>query len=465
MLPLWVKAAILTCLYGFFKELKPSAPFLTPFLNSTYKHIDIKDINDRIYPMRTYSDLTFLVVVFLSADLLRYKFFIVLESLARLTAVALLCFENGVFMMQIMQAADGIGDANEIVYYSYIYTVVDEIYFQKVTSYTRAAVLFGRGAACILGQTLLSTKATNLLVLGYISISSVSLAVIISLTLPNPLKNIFVKKLPNHSESFVSCQETEKLNEVSNIEPNQQKVVDNKKESGQLSNCFFVYDVCRLKMSTMFQEFIKSFQNKELCIWSIWWALSECGSSHVENYVMNLWAVISSDKEIYNGAVLATGTILGGLVIILFQFLKNAQLKYLGEVLISVVSIIMAAFLFVMANTTVIWVAYICHIFFRTLHVLILTISSFRVAVNVETSGYGLIFAFNTLVAKALESLLTFIIVDRKGLDLNQRTQYIVYAAYFGIIGIAFLSRPCIRLIRRISLRMSENESTTLLYE
>ncbi|XP_065661127.1 thiamine transporter 1 isoform X3 [Hydra vulgaris] len=418
MLPLWAKAAILTCLFGFFKELKPIAPFLTPFLNSTYKRIDIKDINDRIYPMRTYSDLSFLIVVFLFADLLRYKIFIVLESLARLTAAILLCFENGIFMMQVMQAADGIGDANEIVYYSYIYTVVDDIYFQKVTSYTRAAVLFGRGAGCILGQTLLSTKATNFLVLGYISLSSVSFAVIISLTLPNPLKNIFVRKLPNHSESFVSCQETEKQNDPSNIEPNQQDNFNNKKDFS------YVYNVCKLKMSTMFQEFIKSFQNKELCIWSIWWALSECGSSHVENYIMNLWAVISSDKEVYNGAVLATGTLLGGLVIILFQFLQNAQLKYLGEVLISGVSILMAAFLFIMANTTVIWVAYICHILFRTFHVLILTISSFRVAVNVETSGYGLIFAFNTLVAKALESLLTFIIVDKKGLDLNQRTQF-----------------------------------------
>ena len=367
----WAQAAIVTCLFGFFKELKPSASFMTPYLNSTYKQINIKDINDRIYPVRTYAELIFLVVVFLSTDLLRYKSFIVLESLARLTAAIFLCFENGIPMMQVMQAAVGIGDASEIVYYSYIYTVVNEVDFQKVTVYTRAAVLFGRGMADVLGQSLISTKTTSYLVLNYISLGSISCAVIISLTLPNPKKNIFVSKSPSYVDQVV---ENSNDGTVESITPNHQPIDDGSVEPSSRLSC------CRLwkfKTSKIYQEFKKSFQHKELLIWSVWWALSECGSSHVENYVMNLWAVIGSDKEVYNGAVFAIGTLTGGLMIVLFQFFKTVRWKNTAEVLISTVSIFMAALLFVMARTTVIWVAYLCHILFRTLHVLILTISRY----------------------------------------------------------------------------------------
>jgi len=58
----WILATIVLCLYGFFKEFKPSEPFLTPYLTSDFKnftknevlHICGMEVNDR-YPLATLS--------------------------------------------------------------------------------------------------------------------------------------------------------------------------------------------------------------------------------------------------------------------------------------------------------------------------------------------------------------------------------------------------------------------------
>ena len=78
------------CTYGFLKEMKPSEPFLTPYLNSSFKHIDQKALSDEVYPIATYANFVFLFLVFLATDVLRYKPLIVLESLAYLATRAIL---------------------------------------------------------------------------------------------------------------------------------------------------------------------------------------------------------------------------------------------------------------------------------------------------------------------------------------------------------------------------------------
>lgn len=48
---------------------------------------------------------------------------------------------------------------------------------------------------------------------------------------------------------------------------------------------------------------------------------------------------------------------------------------------------------------------------------------SYQIALHVELNGFGLIFGWNTFIALCLQSLLTFIVTDKKGLDLDQRMQ------------------------------------------
>lgn len=43
----WIFATVMLCCYGFFKEFKPSEPFLTPYLTSDTKNFTKDEVNYR----------------------------------------------------------------------------------------------------------------------------------------------------------------------------------------------------------------------------------------------------------------------------------------------------------------------------------------------------------------------------------------------------------------------------------
>ena len=47
---------VLLCMYGFFKELRPSEPYLTEYLtNPEFKNLTEADVYDKVYPVWPYS--------------------------------------------------------------------------------------------------------------------------------------------------------------------------------------------------------------------------------------------------------------------------------------------------------------------------------------------------------------------------------------------------------------------------
>ncbi|KHJ83955.1 hypothetical protein OESDEN_16337, partial [Oesophagostomum dentatum] len=87
--------------------------------------------------------LNFQVPIFILTDILRYKPIIALEGLA---------------------------SAAEIAYYSYLYAIVDEKNYKRVTSYIRSAALVGKLLSYGLAQILVSTKVGSYLFLNQIRI-------------------------------------------------------------------------------------------------------------------------------------------------------------------------------------------------------------------------------------------------------------------------------------------------------
>ena len=68
----YVKTLMLLCLYGFFKELRPSEPYLTDYLvNEEYKNLTQDAVYNQVYPVWPYSYFGLLVPVFLLTDYLR----------------------------------------------------------------------------------------------------------------------------------------------------------------------------------------------------------------------------------------------------------------------------------------------------------------------------------------------------------------------------------------------------------
>ncbi|RXG55935.1 Thiamine transporter 1 [Armadillidium vulgare] len=149
---IWLKTCLLLCSYGFFKELRPSEPFLTEYLLGPQQNLTSSEVYYDVYPVWTYSYLALLILVFLLTDLLRYKPVIVFEGIGYVATWCLLLWAGGVRWMQFMEFCYGIATATEVAYYTYIYAQVDARHYQKVTSYTRSAILAGRFASGLLSQ-------------------------------------------------------------------------------------------------------------------------------------------------------------------------------------------------------------------------------------------------------------------------------------------------------------------------
>lgn len=66
----WLKVSLLLCVFGFFRELRPSEPFATEFF-ITYRNLTTDDITRILYPFGTYSYMFQLIIVFLVTDILR----------------------------------------------------------------------------------------------------------------------------------------------------------------------------------------------------------------------------------------------------------------------------------------------------------------------------------------------------------------------------------------------------------
>ena len=165
----WRVTTFLLCCYGFFKEIRPSEPFLTEYLISNHTGVTEEQVYHDVYPVWTYSYLAILFLVFLVTDLAKYKPVIVLEGFAYILTWVLLLWGHGLAAMQTMQVSYGLATSTEVAYFTYIYASVSgemkchywEItfnfsgqYYQQVTSFTRAALLLGRFLSGVLSQVL-----------------------------------------------------------------------------------------------------------------------------------------------------------------------------------------------------------------------------------------------------------------------------------------------------------------------
>lgn len=192
----WFLPTALICAYGFFASLRPSEPFLTPYLLGPDKNLTEREVFNEIYPVWTYSYLVLLFPVFLATDYLRYKPVVLLQGLSLIVTWFMLLYAQGLLAIQFLEFFYGIATATEIAYYSYIYSVVDLSMYQKVTSYCRSATLVGFTVGSVLGQILVSVADWSLFSLNVISLTCVSVAFAVAWFLPMPQKSLFFHHVP-----------------------------------------------------------------------------------------------------------------------------------------------------------------------------------------------------------------------------------------------------------------------------
>lgn len=67
----WLRVTLYLCTYGFFREFRPSEPFVSEFLSGPWRDITAEQITQLVYPIGVYAYLALLVVAFLITDMLR----------------------------------------------------------------------------------------------------------------------------------------------------------------------------------------------------------------------------------------------------------------------------------------------------------------------------------------------------------------------------------------------------------
>ncbi|XP_016053198.1 PREDICTED: thiamine transporter 2 [Miniopterus natalensis] len=445
----WTYPTVILCLYGFFSMMRPSEPFLIPYLSGPDKNLTTAEMTNEVFPVWTYSSLVLLLPVFILTDYLRYKPVILLQAIGFIVTWLLLLFGQGVTAMQVVEFFYGTVTATEVAYFAYIYSVVSPEHYQKASSYCRAVTLVAYAAASVLAQLLVSLARVSYFHLNVISLVSVSAAFLFSLFLPMPEKSMFFHAKPRNAVQKSSstnamldepregaaprCNEEKPASEIATTSGSlgDDRLRDPKPENVALR--VFVQ---------WFQDLKECYSSRRLLYWSLWWALSAAGFNQILNYVQVLWdyKAPSQNSVIYNGAVEAIATFGGAVAALAVGYVK-VDWDLLGELALAFFSVVSAGSLFLMHYTASIWACYAGYLMFKSSYMLLITIAAFQIAVNLSMERYALVFGLNTFIALVIQTTVTVIVVDQRGLNLPISTQFLVYGSYFAVIAGIFLIR------------------------
>ncbi|NWI19873.1 S19A3 protein, partial [Crypturellus soui] len=118
-----------------------------------------------------------------------------------------------------------------------------------------------------------------------------------------------------------------------------------------------------------------------------------------------------------------------------------------GELALGIFSTIDAGCLFLMHFTANIWASYAGYLIFKACYMLLITIATFQIAVSLSLERYALTFGFNNFLALGVQTIITVVVVDSKGLGLDIVTQFLIYGSYFAVIAGIFLLKSICMLI------------------
>ncbi|XP_078580862.1 thiamine transporter 2-like [Branchiostoma floridae x Branchiostoma japonicum] len=482
----------LLCLYGFFKDMRPAVPFLTPFLRSDLKNYTAEEVDNEIYPLLSYSWMGFLLLVLLISDFVRYKPVLVVGGASYVATSVLWLWGERLEVMQIAQVVYGLATATETVYFSYIYVIVEEDQYKKATGYVRSTTLFGQFLASSISQLVITFDKNDYLLLNYITLGSVSLSFLISLVLPLSKTSLISQRT---LDTFIGHETTESqtglcrtydehsvnigapslhdsylfdgnqdlhrkqvfdttrnlgTEEECNTESGDHKMAPDIRDNLEDTHCACAKNddesvgsvqplTSRLKQ--FFQDLKTCYSDRKLIVWSIWWSLATCGNNLEVTNVQNLWYAIepaSSNGGIYNGVAEALTTLLGALVSFSVGYIK-LNWSVFGELTLGVMSAVEAILLVAMATTNNIWVCYGCGVLFKTSYYMLITVASFQVARLLSVGRYALVFGCNNLLALVLQAAVIAIVVDKDTLNTGIRAQFLIYGGYFYMLAVIFL--------------------------
>lgn len=244
--------------------------------------------------MLPYSHLAVLVPVFLLTDYLRYKPVLVLQCLSFVCVWLLLLLGTSVVHMQLMEVFYSVTMAARIAYSSYIFSLVHPSRYQRMASYSRAAVLLGVFISSVLGQALVTVGHISTYTLNCVSLGFILFSLVLSLFLKRPKRSLFFNR-STLARGALPC-------ELDQMHPGPDGP-ETRKLDRMLGTCRDSFLV------RMLSELVENARQPQLRLWCLWWVFNSSGYYLITYYVHVLWRSTDSSLS-YNGAVDAASTLL-----------------------------------------------------------------------------------------------------------------------------------------------------------
>ncbi|KAL0269206.1 UNVERIFIED_CONTAM: hypothetical protein PYX00_007013 [Menopon gallinae] len=418
----WHISLLLSC-YGFFKEYRPSEPFITPFLTGPGKNFTNEEVTQEIYAVGIYFNLSLLVLVFLLTDYLRYKPVLIAGGISGIIVWTLLIVGKTIPVMQVVEFFYGFFMASEVAYYTYIYAKVDKEHYQKVTSHTRTAFLLGKASAGLSSQLLVEFHVLDYLQLNYITVCALAMTTLVSILLPSVPQSIYFHRCESSANTSNSSGQIDENNKFGLNRTAKKHSCKSKFKSA---------------FTFLYEDLREAYTNSYVLEWSLWWGLATCGYLQIATYSQVLWEEINKAEEVKlkNGLVEFVYSILGAAAAFGIGYIKLPWQKW-GEFTLGILTLVQAACIFGAAYLTNLYFAYAVYIAFGILYHSAITIASSEVAKDIREDSYALIFGINTFFALILQTILTAIVVNY--LKCVIRTQFQIYGCYLFVTGGVYL--------------------------
>ncbi|KAG7502454.1 folate transporter 1 [Solea senegalensis] len=438
----WNWAVMFLCFYGFMSSIKPGEPFITPLLLSPVKNFTRSQVTNEISPVLTYSYMAVLVPAFLLTDLLRYKPVLVIQGISQVIIWVILLLGTSLLEMQLMEFFYGITMACRMAYSSYIFSLVSPVLYQRVAGYSRCSVLMGVFTSSVLGQLCMSLGNISFYTLNSISLGFVSFGLLLALCMPWPKRSLFFNQMRKKEQMEKAALAASK-SELDQMKPKQSR----------FPSVAPLCSAARWKDSVLAQmllELRNVVRIPNLRLWSLWWVFNSTGYYLVLFYVHILWNKVypaTENKNVYNGGVEAASTLLSAIMSFTAGFLK-IRWNIWSELVIGIITAVQAGLLLLMGTTDNIWVCYIAYIIFRCFYQLLVPIATFQIASSLTKELCALVFGINTFLGTILNTIISLIFIDKRGLAFDVHSQFLVFFIYFIILTVVYFICAAVVIFR-----------------
>ncbi|KFO28077.1 Folate transporter 1 [Fukomys damarensis] len=340
-----------------------------------------RGVTNEITPVLSYSYLVVLVPIFLLTDYLRYKPVLLLQGLSYVCVWLLLLFGSSVPYMQLMEAFYSVTMAARIAYSSYIFSLVRPSRYQRMASYSRAAVLLGVFTSSVLGQLLVTVGRVRA-----------------GRTRAGKLGRV-----------LRTCRDS-----------------------------FLVRVLYELGTS------LRLPQLRLWSLWWIFNSAGYYLVVYYVHILWNVVYSTTNSARVYNGAADAASTLLGAIMSFAAGFLKIRWALW-SKLVIAAVTATQAGLVFLLYNSETfvqhphnIWLCYAAFVVFRGAYQFLVPIATFQIASSLSKELCALVFGINTFLATVLKTCITLVVSDKRGLGLPVFSQFRVYFVYFLVLSIIY---------------------------